>query len=314
MTKRRNKRAFFALFAVLMLFLTGCSGQYYGGIAERTDGLEDAYTEDILPESQNTSYGSKVSATLYFRYLSEDLLAGVEQEFTVTAENTIEELVVQALIDGPQDTELVSVKEQSGYLSVTLSEKFLEKMSQSIESEEMRRRLAVQSIVNSITSIGNYSRVLILIDESGNGNGERLTYAEAGWEDKGERTIEPLSLDDSVILTPERVMEIVMRSVVEKDYERLGYYLAERDYDGQNCPSRSEYTELLSTKPSIVSFEMANPVITSGNGKHAAALLNLTYIDSGGHMVELNDLPVRMVYQDVWKVSFSSLNAMFPEN
>ena len=154
MTKRRNKRAFFALFAVLMLFLTGCSGQYYGGIAERTDGLEDAYTEDILPESQNTSYGSKVSATLYFRYLSEDLLAGVEQEFTVTAENTIEELVVQALIDGPQDTqyqfnalispdtELVSVKEQSGYLSVTLSEKFLEKMSQSIESEEMRRRLA----------------------------------------------------------------------------------------------------------------------------------------------------------------------------
>ena len=93
MTKRRNKRASFALFAVLMLFLTGCSGQYYGGIAERTDGLEDAYTEDILPESQNTSYGSKVSATLYFRYLSEDLLAGVEQEFTVTAENTIEELV-----------------------------------------------------------------------------------------------------------------------------------------------------------------------------------------------------------------------------
>ena len=91
----------------------------------------------------------------------------------------------------------MSVKEQSGYLSVTLSEKFLEKMSQSIESEEMRRRLAVQSIVNSITSIGNYSRVLILIDESGNGNGERLTYAEAGWEDKGERTIEPLSLDDS---------------------------------------------------------------------------------------------------------------------
>ena len=55
MTKRRNKRAFFALFAVLMLLLTGCSGQYYGGIAERTDGLEDAYTEDILPESQNTS-------------------------------------------------------------------------------------------------------------------------------------------------------------------------------------------------------------------------------------------------------------------
>ena len=100
MTKRRNKRAFFALFAVLMLFLTGCSGQYYGGVAERTDGLEDAYTEDILPESQNTSYGSKVSATLYFRYLSEDLLAGVEQEFTVTAENSVGSGTVTRIMKG----------------------------------------------------------------------------------------------------------------------------------------------------------------------------------------------------------------------
>ena len=46
-----------------------------------------------------------------------------------------------------------------------------------------------------------------------------------------------------------------MRSVVEKDYERLGYYLADGIMMGSNCPSRSEYTASgPSTKPSIVSF------------------------------------------------------------
>ena len=49
---------------------------------------------------------------------------------------------------------------------------------------------------------------------------------------------------------------------------------------------------------------MVKPVITSGNGEHyGVALLNLTY-RFGRTPVELNDLPVRMVYQDVWKVSF----------
>ena len=31
--------------------------------------------------------------------------------------------------------------------------------------------------------VGPDSRVLILADETGSGNGERLTYAEAGWEE-----------------------------------------------------------------------------------------------------------------------------------
>ena len=236
-----KNRAIALAMCIVMLLLSGCStNRYYGGIKERSDGLADAYTQDISPRSQGNAYGDEVSATLYFRYLSEELLAGVEREFHVTAESTLEEMVVQALIDGPQDasyqynalinpdTELIAVKEQSGYLSVTLSGEFAEKMDEDIIADAQRRRLAVLSIVNSVTSIGNYSRVLILIDDDNNGIGERMTYAEAGWEDMGERTMEPMALDADVILTPENVIDIEPKAeITYDDFAKLQFQVGE---------------------------------------------------------------------------------------
>ena len=324
---RRNnwKISLFAALLCALLALSGCTRAYYGGIVEREDGDAGAYTQDILPESQDNAYGSNVTATLYYRYMAEDLLAAVEQEFTVTAEKTLEEMAIQALIDGPDDalyqysalisseTEIVSVKEQSGYLSVTLSSEFLDEMVQDIDGEATRRRLAVQAIVNTVTGIGNYSRVLILVDRTGSGNGERLTYAEAGWEENGDRTIEPMARDTSVLLTPENALEIVLRSLVEKDYDRMEYYLADRDYDGSPAPTRERLSEMLSAKASVVSYALAGPATVSPDGQRAVALVDIGYVDAGGQMAELTGLPIRLIREDVWKVSFQSLETMFPE-
>lgn len=322
--RRRLLGAWLCALLCALACLTGCSRAYYGGISERGDGDASAYTADILLESQDNAYGNKVTATLYYRYMAEDLLAAVEQEFTVTAEKTLEEMAIQALIDGPQDTQyeysslissetkIVSVKEQSGYLSVTLSREFLDEMVQDIDGEATRRRLAVQAIVNTVTGIGNYSRVLILVDEMGSGNGERLTYAEAGWEEYGDRTIEPMARDTSVILTPENAADIVLRSLVEKDYDRMEYFLADRDYDGSACPTRAELTEILSAKASIVSYRLEGPATVSPDGKRAVALVDITYVGTGGQMAELTGLPIRLIREEVWKVSFQSLDTMFP--
>lgn len=322
----KNRRIALVLcMCLLMQVCCGCTAQYYGGIRERNDGLTDAYTQDILPRSQDNAYGNQVSATLYYRYLSEDLLAGVEQEFQVTAEITLEEMVVQALIEGPQDTsyqynavinpdtELISVKEQSGYLSVTLSHEFVERMDEDIIADAARRRLAVQSIVNSVISIGNYSRVLILIDDDNNGIGERMTYAEAGWEEKGDRTMEPMELDMSVLLTPENVLTIVMTALVEKDYSRMEYYLAGQDYDGEIRPGYAEMMAAMEEKSSVVGFELSEPTVVSGDGKRAVAVMDVTYINQAGKTAEIVSLPIRMLHEGVWKVSFRSLQDMIPE-
>ena len=324
--KNRFIAAVASVLAVVLL-LCSCSSRerYYGGVTERTDSDMSAYTADILPRSQDNAFGDRVTATLYYRYLSEDMLAGVEQEFDVTAENTLEEMVVQALIAGPQDssyqfnalinpeTRLVSIKEQSGYLSITLSKEFMERTDENIIADAERKRLAVQSIVNSIASIGNYSRVLLLVDKNNTGNGQRITYAEAGWEEMEEAIIEPLELDTSVILTPENVVDIVMNALVEKDYEQLEYYLASRDYDGTARPGYAEFTEVMEGKATIVGFERNAPAIVSANGTSAVATVSIKYIDAGGKTAELTTLPIRLVHEGVWKVSFLSLQTMFPE-
>ena len=76
------KNRFLAAAACLMaavLLLSGCSAKerYYGGVSERTDSDMSAYTADILPQSQDNAYGDRVTATLYYRYLSENMLAGI---------------------------------------------------------------------------------------------------------------------------------------------------------------------------------------------------------------------------------------------
>ncbi len=313
------------LLVLILCVLSGCADRFVGGITERNDGDPNAYTDAILPESGNDVLGDEVKATLFFRYLNEEMLAGVEKTFRVTNDKTIEELVVQALIDGPEendyrfsrlipdDTKLISVKEQSDYLSVTLSGAFLERVEDDITGEVVRKQLAVQSIVNSVTALGNYSRVVILVDQSGQGNGARLTYTQAGWEDKGDLSVEPLGLDFSVVLTPDNVMEKVMDNLMELNYEDLITYLAERDTDGTAGPTLPEIAEALEKKASFVSFSLSQPVRVLSGGTSAVALLDITYNSGSGGTYTLTDQPVRMVFEDVWKVSFRSLSAMLPE-
>lgn len=256
--------------------------------------------------------------------MAEDLLAAGGAEFTVTAEKTLEEMAIQALIDGPKDTqyeynalissetEIVSVKEQSGYLSVTLSSEFLDEMVQDIDGEATRRRLAVQAIVNTVTGIGNYSRVLILVDETAPATAERLTYAEAGWEEYGDRTIEPMARDTSVILTPENALEIVLRSLVEKDYDHMEYFLADRDYDGTAWPhARGAHGHPVG-KGLHRELHAGRPRDRVPGRQRAVALVDIAYVGSNGQMTELTGLPIRLIREDVWKVSFQSLDTMFP--
>ena len=115
-----------------------------------------------------------------------------------------------------------------------------------------------------------------------------------------------------MILTPENALELVLRSLVEKDYDHMEYFLADRDYDGTACPTRAELTDILSAKASIVSYSLEGPATVSPDGQRAVALVDIAYVGSNGQMTELTGLPIRLIREDVWKVSFQSLDTMFP--
>lgn len=317
---RRNRAlrgAALCLAALLILPLGGCAGvDYYGVTARRDDPSLDGYTSAILPEGEGTTVGL-IPATVYYPYMDTGLLAPVSYSFSLTAENTLEQLVVKRLIQGPDDgtaftplinpqTSIVQIKEQQGYLSITLSKEFLEEY-EGWEQTAQSRRLAVLSIVDSITELGIHSRVLLLVDKKGDGTGERLTAAEAGLSTG--TTLEPMARDTSCMLTIQGVARLALQAFVEKDAAQLQAYLAAADLDGTLAPDTDALTQALSDGVTLVSFEVLGDVSASTDGRQATVTVNYAYTDKTGHPVQMNAVPLRLIREDIWKVSFTSLNA-----
>ena len=330
---KNNRKIILALLLALALALTGCSRQYYGGITERTDGVDSAYTQDILPESQNSAYGQQIGATLYFRYLSEDLLAGVEQQFTVTAENTLEQLVVQALIDGPQDTQyqynalinpdtrLVSIKEQSGYLSITLSSEFPNAPADAPADWEgdaywaqevpRRRMLALQSIVCAITDLGKYDSVQLLIDFDGDGGrqGERVQryYFYPGTAREAGVLLEAVRRDESAVLTARNTVGAALDCLQGKDWERLMQLIASGDSEGERPSPEEAQARLQGLGYTLTDFEVGDAMVAGDGGSATVCVdVQLAYGDGDARAVSAFPLLLRRD-AGAWKVTWSSL-------
>ena len=210
MTRAKRFTLLFLCALFLCLILSGCQSGFFG-VSERQDTPPEGFSDAILPSGEGFSEGY-MQATIYFGYIGEDLLMPLSWDFTLTADTTIEQTILEALIEGPAqyglsttalinpNTRVISVKQQHGYLAVTLSNEFLEPIDNRALTES-ERRMAVYSIVNSLTELGTHSRVLLLVDKQQNGTGARLTAEEAGLS--GQGALEPLQRDLSMILTDE---------------------------------------------------------------------------------------------------------------
>lgn len=202
----------------------------------------------------------------------------------------------------------MQIKEQNGYLSVTLSSEFLQD-SEELDLGAEERRLAILSIVNSITELGEHSRVLVLVDKQDNGTGTRLTGNEAGFTQLGVSTLEPLSRDVSVLLTVQKTVELSLMAVVERDYGTLMGYLAQADFDGSTLPDAQTVSDSLSSCKTLVSFSLQEGITLSADGQQATVTLDYTCVDSSGLPVETGSVPLRLVRESIWKLSYASLLA-----
>ncbi len=306
-------------FCLLCAVLCGCSPSFYG-IKERTDeGDPSGYVQEILPNGQGTA-SSRMPATVYFRYLDQELLTPVNFDFLLSAQSSLEEMIVQRLIDGPDDpslefnslinpeTRIVQIKEQSGYLSIVLSAEFLQDYDD-LGLTAADRRLAILSIVDSITELGQYSRVLVLVDKQGNGTGARLTGEEAGFSNLGSSYLEPLARDTSVLLTVEHAVEQALQALVKKEYASLTDWLAQTDLSGASLPDEDTLAADLGAAHSLVSFALLDGVSLSYDGQQATVLLDYTCTDASGQPVKFQSIPLRLIREKVWKVSYASLLA-----
>jgi germination protein M len=117
---------------------------------------------------ENTSAETNYKVTLYFANETGDLLKKTTRNIYYTGTSSIEELVINQLINGPTErglyatvpegTTLLNVSTKEGICYVDLNEKFLEKLT------DITDEVAIYSIVNSLVELPGINKVQFRIN------------------------------------------------------------------------------------------------------------------------------------------------------
>lgn len=305
--------------ACMLLGLSGCAGQENPlSRAEATPlpGVEERL-HAASPAQENYTIHQ---ATLYFRFLDGDSLAGEQRQIVVKKDESYELALLRALVEGPSAaaTELnrlidggVTVKEVSpggDMLFVTLSEDFLlDGIPSNWQNQEkwqqeapLRRALTLQSIVCTVTENLPYSSVqlLILSPEQGSLRLDR-SYLLTG--EKGPH--DPLVRQEEYLLTHAGLARRVLDAWQSRDFARLYSYTA--SYSHQR-PVYEDFAARLDQSPALSAYAISSGSV-SPDGQRAVITLQLSLTGEEGS-VETAAYPLHLVLDNgIWKITWDSL-------
>jgi len=239
---------------LIALLLSGCV---------QTVIREDAEQAPLPAIDPAAGVGRDVDITLYFRLTDEPALVPVQRTVTVRANEYVESAVVRQLIAGPtalygdlapvlpQGTRLLELSRDGGILYVTLSKEMLSEDTESVSREEaeLAKRLSVYAIVDSLCALGDASRVQIMIDTDGTGKGARVSPFLLGFtsEYTSSQWLEPMGMEQSVVITPVLFVKLALQHMVEQDYAQAYMFFAESEPGGLQKPDYAAFeTDMLS--------------------------------------------------------------------
>ncbi len=246
---------FIALCLTLLLFATGCGIQ--------TTIQEDAIKEALPGIDPAAGIGRDVDITLYFRLTDEPALVPVQRTVAVRANEYVGGAVVRQLLNGPtalfgdlervlpKGTRLVDIYPDGGILYVVLSKEILEYEDETATREEIEltKRLGVYAIVNSLCTLGEASRVQVLVDMDGTGKGSRVSPFLLGFtsEYTSSQWLDPMGFEEDAVITPKLMVNLALQRLTEEDYAQAYMFFAESETGGLQKPDFAAFeTDLLS--------------------------------------------------------------------
>ncbi len=306
-----SKIKFVAIVLVLIIAVCGCAA-----VQEETP---EKNTPDINPKAESANKDTS-KVTLYFSYKGQQLLAGETRSIDVPVSEKLEQAVIRAIIEGPSadrnqlvglfwdDVQLVNVKNNEDILFVTLNEAFIATESPAPVLGEGtvtdRKKLAIYSIVNTITEMGTYSSVQFYV-ESKSGS-RRITEREAGFSDS-EKVLDRLSWDNTWILTPEKTVEEALDSYYKKDWTELYDYTAYMNLDGTVKPDSEDFNAVLAETDNALDTFRVSGVNVASDGQSAVVMLDYTIKNRNGD-INKQKVPVKLVREEeIWKISYFSI-------
>lgn len=293
----------------------------------------------VEPDANGTTAPKETKVKLYFRYSDTDMLAAETRPIQAYSNQRVEQAVLRELLSGPSQgtgltrvidsqTRIVSVNNEGDTLIVTFSEEFLRDSSSlpdgwgedaALRNEEyLRRRLAVHSVVNTLTGMGDYSHVQILIDFNNTGIGQKVTRASLGFVEDTEnknKPIQPLAFDESVALTAGNTVNAVMRALTAHDWQTVYLFLSAKTESGLNRPLYDTVAGSLQLNAAkLFSYEVVGEIYGS-DGKRAVVFVDLNFELPNGTRISKSSAPVKLrAVNEQWVIDHDRLYGLFSED
>ena len=308
-----KRRMLFCSLLILML-LGGCMQNAIN---------EDAIHDPLPGIDPAAGIGRDVEVTLYFRLTDEPALVPVQRIVTVRANEYVEAAVVRQLIAGPaalygdleavlpEGTRLVDVSREGGILYVTLSSELLSATGTSATREELdiSNRLAVYAVVNSLCALEDASRVQIMVDMDGTGEGTRVSPFMLGFtsEYTSSQWLEPMGMENSVVVTPKMLVEIVLSHLVRGELAQAYTLFAESETGGMQKPDFAAFeTEMLSL--GTMNAYAVHGTNIAGGQINGQATVDITWTSRDGIRRTATNVVLQLIPEgELYKVGYYSL-------
>ena len=317
----------------LFLLLLGCLPFLCGCVSQLSNPLEKAQATPVPGLNMQLHAASASStnvdhfqATLYYRFLDQPMLAAEARTLTIPRDESTEFAIVTALLAGPSagnsdlqrifpaSVAVESVIPRNNVLFVTFNEALL--TDDGIPSDwelqpawateaPLRRRLAIQSIVASITESFPYTGVQILVRRTSEQQ-TSLRLDSAYFLDGSTGLSDPQTRDESVLLTPQNTALSLLAAWQSGDTETLYAFLTHSGPDSLK-PSYQAALSDLDALPPLSAFFLQGGGNTSADGQTAVLTVDLTVLHQGESIL-CPAYPLAIIREnDVWKLRYSEL-------
>ena len=303
----------------LALLLTACASDPLPGTPAE---------ENIpLPAAENLRAQETLS-TLWFRYGDEPFLAPESRQVSPSPLKSYEQALVEALISGPgtahteltalfpQGTRVLSTHLQGRILFVTLSREIMDDFADEPDNWQssktwaaevpLRRTLCMQSIAATITENCEVDQVVILVEQTSTAT-DSLRLRRQYYRDGSDASAlaDPLTRDESLLLTPRRTAEVILECWQSRDFARLYQYVARTDpANGQPLTAQSAFVAEMNELPHLLDFTLSGGSVENGQ---AVFTLTSTLLD-GSAPVSLDGAILRLTRENgLWRIGLSQL-------
>lgn len=286
---------------------------------------------DMLSAQPMEDQPVKLTATLYFRYRSTSYLAREPRELSVSRTAPDELALVSALLDGPgslsphlsplfpSGTRVLSTAVEGETLFITFNEQLMNRYSDealvfSTDYSQgegiLRRRLAMASLVNTLTESGLYSKVQVLVrQENYVTSSMRLSNRYYLLDD--DFLPEPLSRQEEYILTPRASTGIFLNGWQKGEF--VSGLKMVRGSDSRalaSIPSEYELRQMLERAPRLADFSVTSGSIAL-DGQSAVVLLSLRLLNEDGNERLIERRPLRLVLREgVYAIPYEAFESL----